>query len=280
MIRRTKQQVLFDLGAKSRETVMLDRALVATDDATADNMSSYADDFCQAKGRQREELLLQYYRETALAKTKAVCAYLRGVVKAGDKFIVFAHHRVMLDAITECMKELDVDHVRIDGRTANDARTKFVKRFQTEDACRVAVLSLKACNAGITLTATQLVIFAELDWNPATLAQAESRAHRIGQTGEVRCRYLLAQGTADDVIWRMLQEKQQTLNKAGLSADDVADGALKMAPVSSRNIASMLGKAAAETAAEEQVVEKAAEPEDLSEFFGDDDDVDFGQIEV
>lgn len=271
MIRRTKQQVLFDLGAKNRETVMLDRALIAVDGDTADNMESYATDFGQLKGRQREEVLLQYYRETAAAKAKAVCAYLRTLIADGEKFIVFAHHRVMLDAISACMTQLDVDHMRIDGRTPNGVRTKSVQRFQTDETCRVAVLSLKACNAGITLTATQLVIFAELDWNPSTLAQAESRAHRIGQTGVVRCRYLLAQGTADDVIWGMLQKKQQTLNKAGLSTDDLADGVLRMAPVSSRNVASMLGAAAAA---------EAAKPDDLSEFFGDDDDVDFGQIEM
>lgn len=122
-------------------------------------------------------------------------AYLHSLVKAGDKFIVFAHHRLMLDAISQLMHKLNVDHVRIDGRTPNDVRTvstirriccrvrvccttvcvfvcwqKFVDRFQTDDNCRVAVLSLKACNAGITLTATQLVIFAELYWNPSVSA--------------------------------------------------------------------------------------------------------------
>lgn len=127
-------------------------------------------------------------------------------------------------------------------------------RFQQKSECRVAVLSLKACNAGITLTAAQLVLFAELDWNPSvphqlhefdcariihlfiyllnaqTMAQAESRAHRIGQTGDVTCRYLLAKGTADDVIWEMLKTKQETLNKAGLFHEDLADGAVTNAP--------------------------------------------------
>lgn len=42
-----------------------------------------------------------------------------------------------------------------------------VKRFQEKGECLVAVLSIKACNSGITLTAAQLVIFAELDWNPS-----------------------------------------------------------------------------------------------------------------
>lgn len=72
MIRRTKQQVLFDLGEKSRETVLLDRALIEVTGELAENMESYATDVQQMKGRQREEVLFQWYRETSLAKAKAV----------------------------------------------------------------------------------------------------------------------------------------------------------------------------------------------------------------
>lgn len=72
MIRRTKEQVLFDLGEKSRETVLLDATLVAANTETAGNMESYASDYVELKGRQREELLLLYYQETAVAKAKAV----------------------------------------------------------------------------------------------------------------------------------------------------------------------------------------------------------------
>lgn len=56
-----------------------------------------------------------------------------------------------------------------------------------------------------------------------TLAQAEARAHRIGQEDAVVCRYLLATGTADDYIWPMVQKKQDILSKAGLFSEDLSD---------------------------------------------------------
>lgn len=56
--------------------------------------------------------------------------------------------------------------IRIDGRVGTEDRKDFCDRFQYEDKYRVAVLSIKAANTGITLTAAQLVVFAELFWNP------------------------------------------------------------------------------------------------------------------
>ena len=38
--------------------------------------------------------------------------------------------------------------------------------FQKDEKVLVALLSITAANAGITMTAAQLVIFAELSWNP------------------------------------------------------------------------------------------------------------------
>ena len=69
------------------------------------------------------------------------------------------------------------------------------------------MLSVTAANAGLTLTAAQLVVFAELFWNPGILTQAEDRAHRIGQQGGVTVQYLVARGTADDELWGLLQRK-------------------------------------------------------------------------
>ena len=96
-------------------------------------------------------------------------------------------------------------------------------KFQTQDRVRVAVLSITAASCGITLTAANLVVFAELFWNPGTLRQAEDRAHRIGQTGSVVCQYLLARGTADDILWPMIQKKLEVLQRAGLSEDNFQD---------------------------------------------------------
>lgn len=173
MIRRTKDDVQFELSQKSRETIILDpdkvwNAKCDNMRETLENIKEYSADYMELKGGpQRDEILLKYYSETAKLKSYAVCHYLKGLVRDKIKFIVFGHHQHMLNAISECMEKIGTPYIRIDGTTRNEFRTKYIDRFQKEESCRVAVLSLKACNAGITLTAAKMVVFAELDWNPS-----------------------------------------------------------------------------------------------------------------
>lgn len=166
MIRRVKSDVI-TLEKKSRETVALRPDLIWKEGVDPTEMENCANKFLNSKGREREELLLEFYSKTAQIKANAVCGYLKGLVKENKKFIVFAHHKVMMTAITNFLYKHNVDFIKIDGTTKSDMRAGYVNRFQSSDSCKVALLSLRACNAGITLTAAQLVIFAELDWNPS-----------------------------------------------------------------------------------------------------------------
>lgn len=51
------------------------------------------------------------------------------------------------------------------------------------------------------------------------LIQAEDRAHRIGQADSVLVQYLIQEKSVDDIIWPLIQDKLNLLNKAGLGQD-------------------------------------------------------------
>uniref|UniRef100_A0A8C3K0Y5 SWI/SNF-related matrix-associated actin-dependent regulator of chromatin subfamily A-like protein 1 n=1 Tax=Calidris pygmaea TaxID=425635 RepID=A0A8C3K0Y5_9CHAR len=203
MIRRLKSDVLSQLPAKQRKMVV-----VAPEGISAKT---------KAKQQEREALLL-FYNRTAEAKIHSVVEYILELLERGnDKFLVFAHHKIMLDAIVAELEKKHVEYIRIDGSTPSAERQSLCQKFQFSEKQVVAVLSLTAANMGLTLSAADLVVFAELFWNPGVLIQAEDRAHRIGQTSSVNVHYLVAKGTADDYLWPMIQEKIEVLGEAGLS---------------------------------------------------------------
>jgi superfamily II DNA/RNA helicase len=130
-----------------------------------------------------------------------------------SQIIIFAHHRTVIDHVSKWLKDHGTDSIRIDGGTMSKERQKKIEKFQTLTSCRVALLSITSAGVAITLTAASTVYFAELFWTPASLLQAEDRAHRIGQTAEVQIFYFRATGTVDDILWPMLQHKIKTLGE-------------------------------------------------------------------
>ena len=140
--------------------------------------------------------------------------------QADVKFLVFAHHLHVLNEVEVALKKKKIEYFRLDGKTSQNDRHSGVKRFQGTSSCRVALLSITAGGVGLTLTAADHVVFAELYWNPAQILQAEDRVHRIGQTNCVTVAYIIGNNTLDDVMWPLLQRK---LRVVGSALDGKAD---------------------------------------------------------
>ncbi|NWS96841.1 SMAL1 protein, partial [Mionectes macconnelli] len=226
MIRRLKSDVLSQLPAKQRKVVV-----VAPEGISAKTKAVLeAEAKMMAKGykskQQEREALLVFFSRTAEAKMRSVIEYILELLESGNnKFLVFAHHKIMLDAVVAELEKKHVEYIRIDGSTPSVERQSLCQKFQFSEKQVVAVLSLTAANMGLTLSAADLVVFAELFWNPGILIQAEDRAHRIGQTSSVNIHYLVARGTADDYLWPMIQEKIKVLGEAGLSETNFSETA-------------------------------------------------------
>ncbi|CRL01400.1 CLUMA_CG014355, isoform A, partial [Clunio marinus] len=224
IIRRTKEElneVFSGLGKKLREVVMLKDFKI--NESNNKIMKGFAQKFQENRGalKQQKSILMNWYTQTAELKAESVCRYIEDILKKNDeKLIIFAAHFSVMDALSNCLTNNKVCYVRIDGKTSSDVRQLNVNRFQNDSNVRCAILSIRACSAGITLTAASTVIFTELDWTPSMIIQAEGRVHRIGQEKQVKIIFLIAPGTADDEIWNLLNEKQKNLTKVGLVGVD------------------------------------------------------------
>ena len=72
----------------------------------------------------------------------------------------------------------------------------------------VFLISLKAGGVGLNLTAADYVIHMDPWWNPAVEDQASDRAHRIGQKRPVTIYRLVAEGTIEEKIVKLHDQKR------------------------------------------------------------------------
>eukprot|EP00866_Antonospora_locustae_P000341 jgi/Antlo1/341/806 len=208
MIRRTKDEVMSELPPKTRRHVIL-----------SVNVSDDNIDIGDIEKPNVE--IMKKYVEAAEMKLNAVIEYVNNMLEKNVKFLIYAHHTVMMDGIERFLQEKNVGFVKIDGGTPSYQRQTNCDIFQTKNEIKVALLSLTAASTGITLTAGRAVVFAELYWNPGTLLQAEDRIHRIGQKCCVDIHYLLAKNTVDEYVWPKLLKKLNVLESLGIGTNEL-----------------------------------------------------------
>ncbi|WVZ66818.1 hypothetical protein U9M48_015988 [Paspalum notatum var. saurae] len=223
MIRRLKKDVLSQLPVKLRQQVFLDlsekdlkhvRPLLRELETLKINVESAdSKEMVDSLKFAQKNLITKIYNDSAIAKIPAVLDFLGTIIEANCKFLIFAHHQPMLDAIEQYLLKKKVKCIRIDGQTPVTTRQTLVTDFQNKDDIRAAVLSIRAAGYGLTLTAASTVLFAELSWTPGEITQAEDRAHRIGQDSSVNVSYLLAHETVDDLMWGNVQGKLENLGQ-------------------------------------------------------------------
>lgn len=153
----------------------------------------------------------EFRHKTALAKLPMCLSYIDELLSTNnDSLVIFAHHKDILGKITEHYGD---NAVTLYGDTPIQDRGEIVRMFQG-GARRIFIGGLKAAGAGITLTRASTVVFIEIDWNPATLSQAEDRLCRIGQKKMVHVLHLVLNNTLDVNMSQRVIAKQATIDKA------------------------------------------------------------------
>lgn len=216
MIRRLKRDVLKELPAKRRQIVSLEVESNVLKNIIEKEKKTY-EEFIAAHGEIETETpafseISRVRKETAVAKIPYVVENLKGMLDANEKIVVMAHHHEVVDALVAALREFGV--VSIDGRTPNADRDRAVELFQNDDGTRVFVGTIRAAGVGLTLTASSTVVFAELDWVPGNVTQAEDRVHRIGQRNAVMIYHLVLEGSLDERMVEIIIGKQKVIDEA------------------------------------------------------------------
>ncbi len=225
MLRRTKQEVLHELPPKRRLVQELDW----NDKLYAQLMAPMLPDILRWKSDGTltpqtrailEESISQHARQaTGIAKAPYVCQFVRALLDAGEKVLLFAHHHAVMDAYKQELKHYHPGFIT--GRETTNAKALAVDRFMAGKT-DVLCISLRAAS-GLNLQRATCVVFGELDWSPAVHSQAEDRAHRMGQQDSLLCYYLVAPQGSDAVMQEALGLKVSQF--VGLMGDTPASPA-------------------------------------------------------
>ena len=135
------------------------------------------------------------------------------IVSRQEKLLVFTQFREMTTPLQAFLaQQFGQPGLVLHGGTAVGQRQKLVERFQHEDGPPFFVLSLKAGGTGLNLTQACHVIHFDRWWNPAVENQATDRAFRIGQKKNVLVHKFICQGTVEEKIDALINEKMSLAN--------------------------------------------------------------------
>jgi len=232
-IRRNKQEVLEDLPDKQRSYIEFDinnrkeynmaeedlaahlRKKEITDEDFLEEIEKL-DSFEQQEKIRKEyganevsgyaEKLMKLSELRKLAskgKLSKMKGWIKDFLTSGEKLVVFAHHKFVINELVE-----EFDALRIDGSVPIKERQGIVDSFQNDDSENIIVLNIQAGGTGLTLTSSSNVVFCELPWTPAEVSQAEDRCHRISQKDAVNVYFLLGKDTIDGDMFEVLKKKR------------------------------------------------------------------------
>jgi SWI/SNF-related matrix-associated actin-dependent regulator 1 of chromatin subfamily A len=238
MVRRLKKDVLKQLPEKRRTTLYIDVGSNENEEylnqITSDLKSKIKEELLANNCNQIEAkrnllsyklnekedekvdykaMALEAYRVSGMVKLPFITEWMEDKLNYEiDKLIIFGHHGEFLDGIQQKLEEMNIGFMRIDGSTPKEERFNNTEKFQNDDTCQVAVLSINAASVGITLTAASNVVMGEIPFTPGISFQAEDRVHRNGQKNGCNIYYPIANESVDPSMWESLRAKNEVSN--------------------------------------------------------------------
>ncbi|WNG30207.1 DEAD/DEAH box helicase [Cystobacter fuscus] len=236
LLRRTKAQVARELPSRV-ETVVPITLSEAERRLYEDTRLAALARIAKAEGQEKRFAVLAALTRLRLAachprfvdadspvpssKLERLLELVDGVRAEGGRALVFSQFVKHLTLVREALDARGVSSQYLDGGTPAAEREARVAAFQGGEG-DVFLISLKAGGTGLNLTAADHVFHLDPWWNPAAEDQATDRAHRIGQTRPVTVMRLIAEGTIEEAILALHEEKRDLASSLLSEADGAA----------------------------------------------------------
>lgn len=243
MVRRMKKDVLKDLPDKIKDVIILNESdldVLVQKEKKAVEESKQNEERLKAEAEELKALavtnkefenlykdkvktlreikfknfgeLSRIRKEIAIKKIPYVIEFVKEILDSSEdeqsKIVVFGHHKEVLYKIYEELKKYNP--VIITGEVSDGERQRAIMLFKEKNPTRVFIGSMGAAGTGVDglQQNCNTIVFAELDWTPALVDQAESRLQRIGQKNTVWVYHIVANESIDSRIVKLMMEKE------------------------------------------------------------------------
>ncbi|TFG24715.1 MAG: DEAD/DEAH box helicase [Promethearchaeota archaeon] len=156
-------------------------------------------------------------------KLERLIEMIEEVISNGEKALIFTQFKQMGDIIYEILNQkYKFNILYFHGGVPEKHRREIVDNFQSDniDSAPIMVLSLRAGGTGLNLTQATTVFHYDRWWNPAVEDQATDRAYRIGQKSPVNVYKFITNGTIEEKIDDLLEEKRNLADKIIISSGE------------------------------------------------------------
>lgn len=225
MLRRLKKDVLTDLPDRIDQMlyVEMERSHTELYESRRQEFANTIGSHIAANGVEKSQMIMfqalnelrrlssvpESLTDNAISSPKipVLMDTLTEAVENGHKVVVFFNYIAGIELVGEKLEEAGIDYTCMTGST-ND-RQSVVNRFQNDQNCKVLLMTLKTGGVGLNLTAADTVIIFEPWWNKAAEEQAINRLHRFGQKATVLSYSIITQGTIEEKIYQLQQQKAE-----------------------------------------------------------------------
>jgi SNF2 family DNA or RNA helicase len=159
------------------------------------------------KMRAAEEFDWRLRQATGIAKAPYVAEFIRLMVEAGEKVVVYGWHHAVYAIWKDKLK--DIPLAMYTGQESIPQKEEAKRRFIAGEA-KVLIMSLRA-GAGLDgLQGTcNIVVFGELDWSPGVHEQNIGRVWRDGQENSVNVYFMVSDEGSDPFMVEVNGVKEQ-----------------------------------------------------------------------
>lgn len=156
-------------------------------------------------------LMRQWLADKMIPRTISL---VRKCIENNHKVIIFCAYDNEINKFKEEFSDCCVYH---NGKINEKKKNEAVEKFQNDDKIKVFIGNIFSAGVGLTLIASDVVVFNNFSFTPSDNLQAEDRIHRIGQTKPCTVYYQSFNGTYFDRMLEIVHDKQEVIDKIIIS---------------------------------------------------------------